>query len=125
MKYLSFIFITVLMLSLALTSCSKKPADKLIGKWKADSVSGFEKDMQPEIFYEFTKDSIFAYGSMHSEPLDRITMSYKLKSEEKGEMTVEATVPKTGQTGDFKITITGSKMNLTDPGNNKYTLTKQ
>jgi hypothetical protein len=113
------------MLMLAMVGCSQKTSSKLTGKWKADSVSGYAKDMQPEIYYEFTKDSMFAYGSMHGEPLDRVSMTYKIKSEEKGEATLEVVAPKSGQTGDFKITIKEDKMSLTDPGNHKYTLTKQ
>ena len=125
MKYLSFIIVMILMVSFAITGCSKKTSNKMIGKWRADSVAGFDKSMQPEVYYEFTKDSMVAYGSVHSQPLDRISMPYKIKTEAKDTLTLEATQTSTGQKGDFLISINGSKMNLTDPGKNTYSLTKQ
>lgn len=125
MKYLNFVIVTLILLTLATAGCSNKTSNKIIGKWKADSVAGFDKSIQSEIFYEFTKDSMIAYGSVHSQPLDRISMPYKIKSEEKDLLTIEATQLSSGQTGDFKISLNGPKMSLTDPRNNIYTLTKQ
>ena len=125
MRYINFIVVALMILSLATAGCSKKTSDKMIGKWKADSVSGMNKSLQAEVFYEFTKDSMVAYGFVHSQPLDRISMPYKFKSDDRGLLTIEATQPGTGQTGDFTISIDGNKMTLIDPGKNAFILTKQ
>jgi hypothetical protein len=125
MKNLSFIVVVFIIFILAISGCSRKTSDKMIGKWKADSVSGMNKSMQAEVYYEFTKDSIIAYGFVHTQPLDRISMPYKFKSEDRGLLTIEATQTSTGQTGDFTVSIDGNKMTLIDPSKNAFILTKQ
>ena len=124
MKKISFLFIALVLVSLMVTSCSKKSSQKMIGKWKSDSVSGMHKDMAGEIFYEFPKDSMSAYGSVHGEPLDKMVLPYIIKSEESGLVVIEATHNLSGQKGEFKLKIDGKKLTLTDPNNQESSFSK-
>jgi hypothetical protein len=124
MKNLVYILIAFLLVSLVLSGCSKKPSSELIGKWKADSVQGMPRNLETEIFYEFTKDKIAAYGFVHGEPLDRYEIPYTVKSEEGKDVVLSVVHPTTGAAGEFKITINGKKMNLTDPDNKPFYFSK-
>lgn len=124
MKNIIFVFITIIFVSFAITGCAKKASSDLIGKWKADSVEGMPRNVETEIFYEFTKEKLAAYGFVHGEPLDRYEIPYVVKSEEGKTVVLSVVHPTTGAQGEFKITIDGKKMNLTDPDNKPFFFTK-
>ena len=125
MKNLSYLVIAFMFVGLLATGCSKKSSNKLIGKWKIDSVAGMQKDVQAEIFYEFTKDSMVAFGNVHGEPLDRFAAPYIIKSDDANGIVIEATHPMSGAKGEFKLKLDGGKLKMTDPDNKDFTLTKQ
>jgi hypothetical protein len=124
MKNIGFVLIIFLLVSLALTSCSKNPSSNLIGKWKADSVAGMPRGLETEIFYEFTKENIIASGTVHGEPLDKIEIPYSLKSEEGNVLVLDVIHPSSGAKGEFKIKMIGDKMNLVDPDNQSFVFSK-
>ena len=99
------------------SGCSKKSsADKIIGKWKAETSQENQTNdsMKVEIFYEFTKDKMIASGSVHGQELPKMEIPYTVKSE--GDtLVLEATHPQSGQKGDFKVVFQGEKLNLIDP----------
>jgi hypothetical protein len=123
MKNLSFLLISFLLVSLAITGCSKTGSN-LIGKWKADSVQGMPRNLETDIYYEFTKEKIIAYGSVHGEPLDKFEIPYTIKTEEAKTLVLSVVHPTTGAQGEFKIRIDGNKMNLTDPDGKPFFFTK-
>jgi hypothetical protein len=124
MKNISYALIAFLLVSLAITGCSKKPSGELIGKWKADSIAGMPKNLETQIFYEFTKEKIIATGTVHGEPLDKFEILYTIKSEEGKTLALSVVHPVTGAQGEFKITIDGKKMNMLDPDGKPFFLTK-
>jgi|WetSurMetagenome_2_1015567.scaffolds.fasta_scaffold05672_8 hypothetical protein len=124
MKNIIFVFITLVLISLALIGCSKSPAKNLIGKWKADSVAGMPKGLETEIYYEFTKENIIASGTVHGEPLDKMEIPYSIKSEEGKVLVLDVIHPSSGAKGEFKITMDGKTMKLIDPDNQAFVFTK-
>jgi hypothetical protein len=124
MKNTFFTFLVLIIVSLAIVSCSKSPSKNLIGKWKADSVAGMPKGLETEIFYEFTKENIIATGTVHGEPLDKMEMPYTLKSEEGNNLILDVIHPTSGAKGEFKINIDGKKMSLKDPDDKPFVFTK-
>jgi hypothetical protein len=124
MKNIIFVFVTLVLISLALISCSKSPSKNLIGKWKADSVAGMPKGLETEVFYEFTKGNIIASGTVHGEPLDKIEIPYSIKSEEGNILVLDVIHPSSGAKGEFKITMDGKTMKLIDPDNQAFVFTK-
>jgi len=126
MKLTRMAFLIILVLGLFLIGCSKKNNDNLVGRWVVDSLSDISKpDFKVEIIYEFTKDKLIMEGNVHGEALPRAEASYVIKSDEGDILTIEATHPDSKQKGLFKIKITGNKMNLTDPDNRVFNLTRQ
>jgi len=123
MKNISYLIITLILVSLAITGCSKTSSN-LIGKWKADSVQGMPRNLETEIYYEFSKEKIIAYGFVHGEALDRYEIPYTIKSEEAKALVLAVVHPMTGAQGEFKIRIDGNKMNLTDPDGKPFFFTK-
>jgi hypothetical protein len=123
MKNISFVIIVFLLISLAMSGCSKSSSN-LIGKWKADSVAGMPKDLETQIYYEFTKEKIIATGTVHGEPLDKAEIPYTLKSEEGKTLVLSVVHPVTGAQGEFKLTVDGNKMNMLDPDNKPFIFTK-
>ena len=124
MKNLGFLLITLLITSLSFLNCSKSPSSAMLGKWRADSVSGMPKNVQTEIFYEFTKEKIIATGSVHGTPLDKMEMPYTIKSEEGKTLILSVTHPSSGAQGDFKIRIDGKQMTMQDPDGKPFLFTK-
>jgi len=124
MKNLIYLLIAFLIISLAITGCSKKASSDLLGKWKADSIQGMPKNLGTEIFYEFSKEKLTAYGFVHGEPLDKYEIPYVVKSEDGKNIVLSVAHPTTGAAGEFKITIDGKKMSLTDPDNKPFYFTK-
>jgi hypothetical protein len=125
MKKILLVFISSLLIALALISCSKSPSKSIIGKWKADSVAGMPKDIETNIFYEFTKENIIATGTVHGEPLDKIEMPYSIKSEEGDILVLEVIHPISGAKGEFKIKMNGNKkMSLKDPDDKSFVFSK-
>ncbi|MCX6165535.1 MAG: hypothetical protein NTU73_11870 [Ignavibacteriae bacterium] len=125
MKNSLFVLITLILISIVLTSCSKSPSKNLIGKWKADSLAGMPKGLETEIYYEFTKDNIIATGKVHGEPLDKIELPYTFKSEEGNVLVLEVVHPTSGAKGEFKIKMDGSKkMSLKDPDDKSFVFSK-
>jgi|WetSurMetagenome_2_1015567.scaffolds.fasta_scaffold435123_1 hypothetical protein len=124
MKNTFFTFLVLIIVSLALVSCSKSPSKNLIGKWKVDSVAGMPKGLETEIYYEFTKENIIATGTVHGEPLDKMEMPYTLKSEEGNNLILDVIHPTSGAKGEFKINIDGKKMSLKDPDDKPFVFTK-
>ena len=126
MNKIKIIFVLAAALIIGLTGCSKKGADKIMGKWKAvDFADTSMKSMQIEVTYEFKKDSIINEGTVHGEPLPRMAIYYTVKSDDGKTMLLEATHPQSQQKGNFKLVLDGDKMQLTDPGNTVMTLQKQ
>jgi hypothetical protein len=121
--------VLVALMFIGLAGCSKKQgADKIIGKWKADTQQQGQEQlsdsMKVEIFYEFTKDKMIASGSVHGQQLPSMEIPYTIKSE--GDtLVLEATHPQSGQKGEFKITFQGEKMNLIDPDGMPLLLSKE
>lgn len=123
MKNTSYVIIAFLLVSLAIAGCSKS-SSSLIGKWKADSIAGMPKNLETQIFYEFTKEKIIATGTVHGEPLDKFEIPYVIKSEEGKTLFLSVVHPVTGAQGEFKITLDGKKMNMLDPDSKPFFLTK-
>jgi hypothetical protein len=125
MKNILFIAISLTLITFALTGCSKKLSGKMIGVWKSDSAAVSTPGFQVDVFYEFTKDSILAYGNVHGNQLDRIALTYKIKKEDKDSLILEAVQPQTNKAGDMKITFENEKMILVDPANMTFRFTRQ
>lgn len=112
--------------TVGLSGCSKKGADKVIGKWKAvDFANQQMKEMQVEVTYEFTKDKIINEGTVHGEPLPRMEIPYTVKTSIGDTIVLEGTHPQSNMKGEFKIVVDGNKMNMVDPGQTVITLEKQ
>lgn len=123
----NIIIIVLAALLIGLTGCSKKSAaDKILGKWKAESTSSAElaDSMKINLFYEFTKDKMIASGNVHGQELPKMEIPYVVKSE--GDtLVLEATHPQSGQKGDFKIVFQGEKMELIDPDGVPMTMERE
>jgi hypothetical protein len=113
----NIVLIVIAAALIGITGCSKKSgADRLIGKWKAETSSNTQLNdsMKVDIFYEFTKDKMIASGNIHGQELPKMEIPYTVKSE--GDtLLLEATHPQSGQKGEFKVVFQGEKMNLIDP----------
>jgi hypothetical protein len=126
MKKSQFVLLIIITFFIGLAGCSKHNTDKIVGRWSVDSLNDANNpNFKVEIVYEFTKDKLIMEGNIHGEALPSVEASYQIVSDEGGVLTLEATHPDTKQKGIFKIKIDGIKMNLTDPDNRVFNLTKQ
>jgi hypothetical protein len=127
----SLLFLFVLML--AFYSCSKKGADKIIGKWKMDTIENIaKKGITFDLTYEFTKDTMSFDGTMKynidgkesSMPQPKIKIPFIVKSDDGTNVVIEATHPFTKEKGEFKLNVNDNKMVMTDPKQVVFHLTK-
>jgi len=125
MKNTYSIFAALILISLSLLSCSKSSSRNLIGKWEADSIAGISKGLETHVFYEFTKENIISYGTIHGEPLDKVEIPYIIQSEEGNILVLDVIHPSSGAKGKFKIKMSGNKMSLVDPDNKVFAFTKK
>ena len=126
MNKIKLIFVIVIVALIGFSGCSKKGADKLVGKWKAADFDNPQmKEMQVEVNMELTKDKIIEDVTLHGEQQPKMEISYVLKSTVGDTIILEATHPQTQEKGDFKFVFNGDKLMMTDPGNATLTLVKQ
>lgn len=126
MKFIKIFSLLIIISSLITVGCSKKGADKIVGKWKMDSTtSGDNQGFDAEIYYSFTKDKLTMDGNIHGQALPTLEAPYTIKSDDGTNIVIEAEHPQSKQKGEFKIKVEGNKMSMTDPDNRSFTLTKQ
>jgi hypothetical protein len=126
MNKLNYVIIVLIIAGFALSGCSKKNPDKLIGKWHSTEFEDTTfKSMDVKVGYEFTKDTIINTATVHGDSMPMMKIGYIVKDTTLGDTIVlEATHPQSQQKGMFKITFDGGKMKMVDPGNMKMTLEK-
>jgi hypothetical protein len=133
MKNLKISILFLFILMLALSSCSKKGADKIIGKWKIDKIEEMEKmGISLNLTYEFTIDKMIIEGSIIGKIDGRDTtmiqpkveVSFIVKSDDGVNIVIEATHPQTKEKGEFKLKLDKDKMVMTDPKQAVLNLTK-
>ncbi len=128
MYKLNYVLAALIIAGFALSGCSKKGNDRMLGKWKAEEFEDTTyKSMGIMVTYEFTKDKIINEGFIHGDTLPKMEINYVVKDTAIGGDTIvlEATHPQSQQKGLFKIKFDGDKMKLVDPGNTRMTLIKQ
>ncbi len=126
MKFIKIFSLLIIITSLITVGCSKKGADKIVGKWKMDSLAeGDNQGFNAEIYYSFTKDKLIMEGTVHGQALPRLEAPFTVKSDDGTNIVIEAEHPESKQKGEFKMKVDGSKMTMTDPDNRSFTLTKQ
>ncbi|RPI17814.1 MAG: hypothetical protein EHM58_07700 [Ignavibacteriae bacterium] len=127
MNKLHYVIVLLVIVGFVFSGCSKKSADKLMGKWQATEFEDTTfKSMDIKVGYEFTKDTIINTATVHGDSMPMLKIGYVIKDTTLGDtLVLEATHPQSQQKGMFKITFDGSKMKLTDPGNTRMTLEKQ
>ncbi len=124
MHKFNVVLVLIVVVLIGFSGCSKKPADKIIGKWKETQEQSQDTSMKVELFYEFTKDKMIAEGNIHGQAMPKMEIPYVVKSQ--GDtLVLEATHPQSGAKGDFKVTFEGDKMKLIDPDGAPMTLVKQ
>lgn len=126
MKFVKIFSLLIIISSLITVGCSKKGADKIVGKWKMDSTTaGDNQGFNAEIYYSFTKDKLIMDGNVHGQAIPPLEAPYTVKSDDGINIVIEAEHPESKQKGEFKIKVEGDKMSMTDPDNRSFTLTKQ
>jgi hypothetical protein len=126
MKLVKIFSLLIIISSLITVGCSKKGADKIVGKWKMDSTTaGDNQGFDAEIYYSFTKDKLTMDGTIHGQALPTLEAPFTVKSDDGINIVIEAEHPQSKQKGEFKIKVEGNKMSMTDPDNRSFTLTKQ
>ncbi len=119
MKKIVFTFLSALILLAAFNGCSKKGADKLVGKWKAETgVPNFE------VTYEFTKTNMTIEFKGPDMPAQKVETTYTVKSDDGENMVIEVIHPVTKIKGDFKLVIKDKNIDMTDPDGQPTKLTK-
>ena len=104
MKFIKIFSLLIIISSLITVGCSKKGADKIVGKWKMDSTtSGDNQGFDAEIYYSFTKDKLTMDGNIHGQALPTLEAPYTIKSDDGTNIVIEAEHPQSKQKGEFKI----------------------
>lgn len=118
MKLIRIFSLLVIITSLITVGCSKKGADKIVGKWKMDSIAATSDNQgfNAEIYYSFTKDKLIMEGNIHGQALPKLEAPYTVKSDDGINIIIEAKHPESKQKGEFKMKVEGNKMSMTDPG---------
>jgi hypothetical protein len=125
MNRTNLIFAIIIILALSFTACSKKGADKIIGKWKADKIEEMEKaGIRFELTYEFTKDKIILEQTINGQLQPKAEAVYTIKSDDGNNILLEATHQESQAKGEFKIKLEDNRMTLIDPDNMTLKLTK-
>jgi hypothetical protein len=134
MKKFIVLLISVFALALIFNACSKKGADKLVGKWKQDPNAEMEKmGVILDVTYEFSKDNKFSVEPKITHRVDgkdslmqqpKLEGAYTVKQDNGKDMEIEVTL-QTGEKGLFKIVFdSDAHMSMTDPNNMLAKLTK-
>ena len=80
MNKFKLFFILVIVALIGFSGCSKKGADKMIGKWKADTLDNPQlKSMQVVVTYEITKDKLIEDASINGQSQPKMEIGYVLK----------------------------------------------
>jgi hypothetical protein len=133
MKLFKISLTILFVLTLVFSACSKKGADKIIGKWKADKIEAMEKmGVSTDVTYEFAKDTMFFEMSMKHKvqgldtviTIPKVKVPYIIKSDDGTTIVLEATHPENKAKGEFTIKLNDKKMVLTDPDKKELNLTK-
>jgi hypothetical protein len=119
MKKILFTLLAAFIMLGAFNGCSKKAADKLIGKWKVAT-----EMPNVEAVYEFTPTNMNLEIKGLDMPHNKIEFSYTVKTDDGNTVTMEVTHMQSKQKGEFKITITDNKMKMIDPDGQSTDLTK-
>jgi hypothetical protein len=134
MKRFTILLLSVLTLTLIFSACSKKGADKIVGKWKQDTITEMQKmGIIIDVTYEFTKDNKFTIeprithsgegkDSLMQEP--KIEGAYVVKQDNGKDIEIEVTLM-TGEKGTYKIIFeSDTRISMVDPNSSQAKLTK-
>jgi hypothetical protein len=119
MKKVIFTLLATLIMLALFNGCSKKAADKLIGKWKVTT-----EMPNVQLTYEFTATNMNIEIKGLEMPQNKIETTYTVKTDDGTTVTLDVVHPVTKQKGEFKITITDNKMKMVDPDGQTVDLTK-
>jgi hypothetical protein len=133
MKNFKISILIIFVLMIAVSACSKKGADKMIGKWKMEKIDEMEKrGITFNVVYEFSKSKIIMDVSISHKIEGRDTVmtqpkieaDYNIKSDDGTNVVIEAIHPVSKEKAEMKLKFENEKMVITNPDNSTSSFSK-